>query len=192
MRRIIKVGGSLLLRDDLPVSLPRWIAGQTQAETLVIVGGGKLIGAVRQLDRIRAGDPAETHWLCVDLLDATYRIFSQWFDWPCISTPEGFAAANANGFSLRSPTMVAVRAFYDRYEGNLAAEAALPLDWRTTTDTIAALLAHRTAADELVLLKSCDVEPTASIEQLAEQRVVDQALPMIQSRMKSIRVEKLV
>jgi aspartokinase-like uncharacterized kinase len=190
MRRVIKVGGSLLLRDDLLEVLPRWISRQSNAETLVVVGGGELIDAIRHLDEVRCGDPVETHWMCVDLLEPIYRIFSQWFDWPCIATPEALQWGIESGFSVDSPTLVAVSAFYDRA---CATDHTLdmPLDWRTTTDSIAALLAHRIDAEELVLLKSCDVEPTASLEQLARSGVVDEALPRVPLQATKIRVEKL-
>lgn len=190
MRRVVKVGGSLLLRDDLVKALPRWLAAQSEAETLIIVGGGELIDAIRRLDRVRRGDPAETHWMCVELLDATYRVFSQWFEWPRIDTAEAFCTANETGFSTRQPTLVAVRAFYDRSR-HTAGHAAVPLDWRTTTDTIAALLAEDIGADELVLLKSCDVDATASVTQLSNRGIVDETLPLLPWQPKKIRIEKL-
>ena len=191
MRRVVKVGGSLLLRDDLPAALPRWLATQSEAETLIVVGGGELIDAVRRLDQIRSGDSIEIHWLCVELLETTRQLFAQWFDWPSVCTADELDAASESGFSRQLPTLVAVKAFYGRrLVGHQ--RVAMPLDWRTTTDAIAALLAMRTRADELVLLKSCDVDPRASIEQLAIDRVVDEALPMVASQVKRVLVEKLI
>jgi aspartokinase-like uncharacterized kinase len=190
MRRVVKVGGSLLLRDDLLTALPRWLASQVDSETLIIVGGGELIDAIRNLDRVHGGDAVETHWLCVDLLDTTFRIVSGWFDWDRITTPQAFQEGITSGFSLPSPTLVSPRAFYtrDQVDGSII---TVPLDWRTTTDTIAALLALRTAADELVLLKSCEVDPAASLNQLAAKGIVDEALPTVQFSIGSIRVEQL-
>ena len=187
MRRVVKVGGSLLVRDDLRAALPRWIACQSKAETLLIVGGGELIDAIRNLDRAHGGDPVEIHWLCVDLLKTTFQLFSFWFDWECIRKRQTLLAAIKSGFRVESPTLVSVSAFYDRND----VVAGLPPDWRTTTDTIAALLAQRTAAEELVLLKSCPIDASASIQQLADLGIVDEALPLIESTIRTIRVETL-
>lgn len=187
MRRVVKVGGSLLLRDDLREALSRWIADQSEAETLVIIGGGELIDAIRNLDRVHGSDPVETHWLCVELLETTFRLFSSWFDWECVRTRESLLAAIRSGFKTESPTLISVSAFYNRDD----AVDGVPLDWRTTSDTIAALLAQRTAAEELVLLKSCPVDPSARIRQLVELGIVDEAFPSIESTIHSIRVETL-
>ena len=67
----------------------------------------------------------------------------------------------------------------------------LPHNWNTTTDAIAAALAAETSSDELVLLKSCSVDDSLSIGQLAETGIVDAALPQIADRVKTIRVETL-
>jgi aspartokinase-like uncharacterized kinase len=190
MRRVIKVGGSLLLRTDLAEVLPRWISQQREAESLLIVGGGELIDAMRNLDKVCSVDPAEMHWMCVELLETTYQLFSEWFHWPCIETAEAFQQADQTGFSVDTPTLVSVSAFYNRRSA-VAVDVDVPCDWRTTTDTIAALLARHVGAEELVLLKSCDVDPTASIEQLARSGVVDEALPGVASQATTIRVEKL-
>lgn len=191
MRRVVKVGGSLLLRDDLLTALPRWIASQqADSETLVIIGGGELIDAIRGLERVHGGDDVDIHWLCVDLLETTFRIVSGWFDWHRVTTPQALRSCITSGFSLQSPTLVSARAFYVRDQVD-DPNITVPMDWRTTSDTIAGLLAHLTAADELVLLKSCQVDPTASLDQLVSQGIVDEALPMIQCKIKSIRVEQL-
>ncbi len=132
----------------------------------MIIGGGELIDAIRKLDRVHGGDPVEIHWLCVELLETTFQLFSSWFDWECIRKRASRCWRQSEvGFKTESPTLVSVSAFYDRND----AIDGVPLDWRTTSDTIAALLAHRTAAEELVLLKSCPIDSSASIQQLAER-----------------------
>lgn len=187
MRRVVKVGGSLLIRSDLKQALTTWLDSQSKAETLVVVGGGELIDAIRHLDRTHPGNPIETHWLCVDLLEATCRLCASWFDWKCVHTSETLQARIRDGFGVEVPCLISVSAFYDRSN----APKAIPQDWRTTTDTIAALLARIAAADELVLLKSCPTDPSASVQELADQGIVDEALPLIESTVPSIRVTTL-
>lgn len=189
MRRVVKVGGSLLGKPDLPDAITRWYSRQPQAETLMIVGGGGLVEAMRQLDRVRHVDPADMHWMCVDLLETTYWLLAACFDCPRITTAEAIAHAEQHGFAADTPTLVSVSSFYSRQQDAVGID--IPCDWRTTSDTIAALLAHRVGAEELVLLKSCDVDPTASIEQLARSGIVDESFPLVAQLAPNVRVERL-
>ncbi len=114
MRRVVKVGGSLLGREDLTIALPRWLERQAECETLMLTGGGGLVDAIRDLDAIRPGDPVRTHWICVELLDVTFRLMSNWFDWPTVNTSAQLQQGLIEGFGIDRPTLVAVDAFYSR------------------------------------------------------------------------------
>jgi aspartokinase-like uncharacterized kinase len=186
MRRVVKLGGSLLLRPELLADIHGWLALQSQAENLVIVGGGELVDAVRRLDEIRPADPIDTHWQCVDLLQTTFEIAAAWFDWNLIRSAAELDSALQSGLSSQRPTLVAVKSFYDR-----SSSIQVPLGWETTSDTIAAILAAVVRADELVLLKSCVVEPDFDLAQLAHAGIVDTALLRMQTEQLSIRVEQL-
>lgn len=190
MRRVIKVGGSLLLQANLVSALNEWLSKQSPAENLVIFGGGELIDAIRHLDQVHPGNPMETHWTCVGLLDVTFHLATQWFDWNLVRSSADFQRGVDQGFTGDRPTLIRVSAFYHR-EARIAAERRLPLDWTTTTDSIAALLALQSKADEVILLKSCDVDQAKSIQDLAESGVVDMALPRIASQISELRAEKL-
>ncbi len=191
MRRVVKVGGSLLLQSKLAESLREWIAGQPAAQTLVIFGGGELIEAIRRLDQLRPGDPGEVHWRCVELLQATFDIASSWLvDWPRIDTTGDFDEALAAITSGSPATLVSVRSFYRRDSGSDSG-SQLPLNWSTTTDSIAAELAVKVGADELVLLKSCDVDPEADALQLARKGIVDPVFPRVAGKLPAFRVERL-
>lgn len=186
MRRVIKVGGSLLSSPNLPDSLTRWIERQGVAENLVVVGGGELVDAIRKLDQIRPSDPVKTHWRCIELMEMTRSIFADWFDWDSIITSRQLETVMANEFSSERPTVVAVKAFYDA-----ATKSTVPMDWCTTSDTIAAILALTVEADELVLLKRCELDPRQSIAGLAASGIVDQAIQHLADQVPSIRVEQL-
>lgn len=195
MRRVIKVGGSLLLRPDLVEALPSWLEQQSPTQNLVVVGGGELIDAIRHLDQQKPASPAEVHWRCVDLLQHTFEITASWFgEWATFDSPNGQAdfmelldAEQQRGDSPdhHPATLVSVRSFYGPDSGS-----TLPLTWETTTDSIAAELAIRIDADELVLLKSCRVN-SQSVDDLARAGVVDRSLPMIAPSVRSIRIERL-
>ncbi|MFK8114288.1 MAG: hypothetical protein AB8B91_18955 [Rubripirellula sp.] len=197
MRRVIKVGGSLLLREDLLQALPAWLERQTPAANLLIFGGGEVIDAIRHLDQIRPGDPADTHWMCVGLLDVSFELAARWFDWRFLDSTDDFAQAcksefkASEGSASSQPILIRVRSFYNR-QIHQRESLSLPLDWTTTTDAIAAFLAIETDADELVLLKSCAVDARFDVQQLAQAGIVDEALPGIADRVKSIRVEQFI
>lgn len=184
MRRVVKVGGSLLGRPSLVADLNHWLGSQSAAENVVIVGGGELIDAVRKLDAICPEDPVEVHWRCVSLLDVTFKHFCSRFpDW---NREASFGNVRSLKFSLHVPTTLRVAAFYHRRAG-----ASLPLDWRTTTDAIAAHLAVELAAEELVILKSCDINGNQSLEKLEQAGVIDQAMKTAGYGESQTRVETL-
>jgi aspartokinase-like uncharacterized kinase len=187
VRRIVKIGGSLLTRDDLVPSVNHWLAHQAPAENVVIVGGGALIDAIRQLDAVRPGDGATVHWRCIELLGTTFQIAADWFPgWDQVKTRETFLRGVEFGFSSSRPTIINVGAFY-----HANATQKLPLDWRTTTDSIAVLLGNLSHADEVTLLKSCFVDPEMSVQQLARDGIIDEAVPGISRRFETLRVVQL-
>ena len=192
MRRVVKIGGSLLLRDALVEDLETWLAKQLRSETWIIVGGGELIDAVRNLDQIRPSDPRRVHWRCIDLLATTLQTVADWFPgWRLIQSPEQFQKAQSRVPDADStPLLVAVDAFYR--PGSPVTDA-LPETWDTTTDSIAASLAEIIRADELVLLKSCEVTKGATLAALAQAGIVDRSLPETVQRYRPahIRVERL-
>jgi hypothetical protein len=106
--------------------------------------------------------------------------------WASIENATELHQAIETGFQVDQPTLVAVGSFYGRDLG-----LDLPLDWRTTTDAIAAALTIKCCGDELVLLKSCPVDQSLSIQELAAAGVIDDALPLIADRVRKIRVERL-
>ncbi len=185
MRRVIKIGGSLLLRDALSDSIQAWVSGQPPAQTIGIVGGGELIDAVRRLDAAVPSPSSWVHWQCVGLLRTTFEWLGPQLDgWHLASTPEQFERLK------RCPEcrshLAAVDAFY-----HAATESPLPEDWTTTTDAIAGWLSILIGADELVLLKSCDVDGSRSLTELARQGVVDAALALLADQLPPVRFVNL-
>jgi aspartokinase-like uncharacterized kinase len=189
MRRVIKIGGSLLPQDSLAETIQSWTDAQPPAETVAIVGGGELIDAVRRLDDAHGFDPAWVHWHCVGLLRTTFRwLGDQLLGWQLHATDRQFEELRMRQPRTGSPTrserchLVAVDSFY-----HVGKESPLPEDWTTTTDAIAGWLAVLLDADELVLLKSCDVDDSVSLAELADQGVVDGALPMFADQLRRVR-----
>ena len=88
--RIVKLGGSLLDWRETPKKIAKWIAQQTPARNVWVVGGGNFVDQVRKWDQSTPIDDADAHWICVDLMSINARLVRSWFpSWPivkCIRT----------------------------------------------------------------------------------------------------------
>ncbi|MEO1616106.1 MAG: hypothetical protein AAFV88_09670 [Planctomycetota bacterium] len=193
-KRVLKVGGSLLTCEDLPQRLDRWLASEPNAETIAIVGGGELIDAMRTLDSIQPIASADLHWQCVDLLQITFQwLGTRLSGWQILSQQMEFHALQdrwRQEQTIEGRTLMAVASFYSRRlvaEDNSGLMPKLPMTWATTTDAIAGSLAIAAQADELVLVKSCHVDPGQSLAELASQGVIDEAMPGLADQLPPVR-----
>ncbi|MEN1679972.1 MAG: hypothetical protein AAGJ46_10285 [Planctomycetota bacterium] len=170
----IKLGGSLLRRNDVAERLPAWLeairAREPDENQVLIVGGGGAVEWLRELDRGAGLDPAAAHWAAIGMMDANARAVAGWLPmaeltdaWPpAPSEPSGVCRLLMPGRFLRE------------VEPSLP-RPTLPIRWSVTSDSIAARIASLLSA-RLTLVKSADVEtPTdgAGWRGLAEQGVVD-------------------
>lgn len=156
MLRVVKVGGSLLDWPELHGRLRSYIHQLSPLDsTLILVGGGKVVDAIREYDRIHSLDPMDCHWLCVDLMHSTAHLLGMMFPgWLILDSPQalgGWLIRIRNfGSQAHEAAIVSPKAFYSRVLNS----ERLPVSWDTTSDSISALLASLVEADELVLLKS--------------------------------------
>ncbi len=188
-RRVVKVGGSLLTRPSFISDLRLWVEQQPDAENFFIFGGGEIIDVVRRMDEIHGLESEFSHWFSVALLDTSFQLACHWLsDWQTIETSQELTeelASIGERPALAMNHLVCVKSFY-----HPKAPGDLPQDWRTTSDSIAAWLAHQIDADELVLLKSCEVDPQDSLSQLTQSGVVDQAFASAAKGIPDLRIEK--
>ncbi len=185
----------MLLRDNLADAVNHWLDAHPADQTMIIIGGGKLIDAVRELDQTHKMASEQTHWMCVDLLTATASFAADLFGWPLITTEQQWKELVQRRKTVPDsppgelPTVITPAVFYN--PSTSIPDSHVPHDWRTTTDSIAALLAHQLDANELVLLKSCPIAKQMSLAQLAEAGIVDEAFPGVAGKLRSIRIEQL-
>lgn len=196
MVRVIKLGGSLLDLPDLALRLRRFIESQPDSRALlIVVGGGKIVDAVRHYDLIHSIDPVASHWLCVDLMHSTAQLLQALLlDFPLladarelselVSAESDFDAVVDS--AVRRVAIVSPLSFYSR---TLNAQS-LPVGWQTTSDSISAFLATMLRADELILLKSTDDSKVASQDNL-EQSLTDEAFPSVVPEWLKVRIVNL-
>jgi aspartokinase-like uncharacterized kinase len=145
-RRVVKIGGSLLQRVDLPVCFASWHRRQNPAaQTYVVVGGGSLVDEIRKLDQRFELSDASAHWLAIRGMSITAQLFVELVpDARLVSDPDqidgqsGLFVLDVYEFLLRNGS---------------SGSDALPCGWHVTSDSIAAHLARWLEADELVLVK---------------------------------------
>ena len=162
--RVIKVGGSLLDEPRLPVLFSDWLARQAISSNVIVVGGGPLVDAIRQLDRTQQLGEERSHWLALSAMRVTAQLAAELL----LGTQlvEQFESLVGH-FDVREtppPTIIFDSwQFMRDVEPNLGG-GRLPTSWQATSDSIAARLAFALAQRglhlaEVVLLKS--MLPTA-------------------------------
>ncbi|MCO6456537.1 MAG: hypothetical protein J5I93_14665 [Pirellulaceae bacterium] len=183
--RVVKLGGSLLGRPELPSSLQRWLGQQPPWHTMLLVGGGPLADWVRAADRVHhLGDEA-SHWLAVSALSVTARLVAELLpaarlmeDW--FELQQLVASTQAPGLWILDP-----QSFLRDIEADLPGQR-LSRSWDATSDSIAARLAQVGGARELVLLKSCS-PPAGDLHHLAELGYVDRSFPQLAATLPNVR-----
>ena len=192
---VVKVGGSLLAAADLPARLQAWLHNEAAAHVpthfVLVVGGGKLVDAVREIDRrTPLGDDA-AHWICIELLNVTCRLLAARL--PELDVVEDFAILESRlhrpGITLYGPHQF-MKCIEPHRPGT-----RLGQNWSVTSDSIAARLAVVLAADELVLLKSATPPSqrgkATPLEWLASVGYVDSFLPTLAPELPDLRFAEI-
>ncbi len=156
---IVKVGGSVLTLNDLPQRLQR-VLDQLDGPSALVVGGGAAADAVRDWSSTFALDEPTAHWLAVDSLTLTARLVCELLNRSTASSAavtytwrESCAAVERGQIPILNPRSF-LDALTDTRTVNEQEPPCLPQSWSATSDSIAAAIAVRWQADQLVLLKS--------------------------------------
>jgi aspartokinase-like uncharacterized kinase len=178
--RVVKVGGSLLDWPLLATKLVGWLECQPDANNILVAGGGALADVIRRADAAHGLGEEASHALCVEVLGITARLLA------AVLPGQTKLATWAELQALQSANRLPACQVLDVKDFIHAAEATAPLTklphtWEVTSDSIAAWVACALAADELVLLKSCnppdDVPNEAPYQALAAAGYVDRYFP---------------
>jgi 5-(aminomethyl)-3-furanmethanol phosphate kinase len=161
---VVKIGGSLC--ED--AMLPRWL------ELLGTLGGGRVAivgGGAGYADAVRR---AQQRWQFNDLAAHNMAVLAM--------------AQFAYQLGAMNPALRMARCVADIRQVLQSGHTALWLpfeqqreqvdeatNWQHTSDTLALHLAQTLNAERLMLVKSCDIDPSATLDQLGEAGVVDEA-----------------
>lgn len=183
--RVVKLGGSTLESQNYDLKFMNWFSCLPKARTLLLVGGGPPVDALRHLASLRPYDDEFMHWLCIDAMDLSFRVAQQHLgdSWLGLNHADQLQAWLQT--SHCSNAMVHVRCFY-RADNVGTLPIDLPCNWDTTSDSLAALLAHIVSADELILVKSCSVTPPHDWQALSQAGIVDNAFPKAIKHIKTV------
>ena len=133
---VVKVGGSLYGDPRLGAGLREWL-GEQAAPVMLVPGGGPFADAVRDLDRVHALGADAAHWLAIRALSVAAQFLELLIGRP--QTRHPIRVVDCHDFFRRNDLT--------------------PHTWDVTSDSLAAVVASRTAARKLVLLKSVDIPP---------------------------------
>lgn len=180
---VVKIGGSLFTTPEFPWRLRDWLTAATDersdAHFVLVVGGGRLVDAVRKFDRQSPIGNERAHYLCIDLMDVTAGLVAGAL--PDLPSVDDFDALQYRvrrpGVTLLSPGQ------FVRHVEPMRRGTQLVADWSVTSDAIAGRLAVVLGAEMLVLLKSVLPSPVQhsgyELDHLADAGYVDGFLPML-------------
>ncbi|MBX9677354.1 MAG: hypothetical protein K2X38_01235 [Gemmataceae bacterium] len=170
---VVKVGGSLYDLPDLGVRLRRFLGELDAGRIAVVPGGGITADAIRSFDAVHRLGEESSHWLALRTLTVNAHFLA------------GFLPNYTVAADIRQP-----RVLLDAFEFVKQDETRpdpIPHIWDATSDCVAAQLAWRGDADQLVLLKS-RAWPGGDWLQAADEGVVDRLFPSYAKRLGSTAI----
>lgn len=180
---VVKVGGSLFAEPGAVGLLGEWLDATRVpgACRLLIAGGGPSVDALRVIDRANPLSDEAAHWAAIHVMDANAALLADWLpgatltDWPN-GEPGDWSLACGRWLREAEPSAPGER---------------LRVDWRTTSDAIAARVAVATAAD-LVVVKHTLEKTYTGLTDAAADGVLDPETPRIARGLRSVELVGLV
>jgi aspartokinase-like uncharacterized kinase len=196
--RVVKVGGSLLDEPRLAEVLRRWLVSQSPAVPVLVAGGGRLVDAVRQLDRTHRLGEERSHWLALRAMRVTASFLSDLLSESQLV--ERFDALIDRLYQRKlasdsHPIVFDCWQFLCEVEPH-ASGARLPQTWQATSDSVAARLAFVLRSSglplgELVLLKSTLPAPGSTLLDAVAADILDECFAGLAAALPRVRLVNL-
>ena len=167
---VIKLGGSLLAHvEQLDLVLDAIAVAARSRRLLVVGGGGPFADVVRDIDRRIGLSNDAAHWMAILAMDQYAHLLASRLARGGIVTTARDAARvlDANGIPVLAPSQW------------LSAADPLPHSWDVTGDSIAAWVAGRVRARELVLVKAPGAAAEDVVDRYFATVVPAQLVPLI-------------
>jgi len=149
---VVKVGGSLFDLPDLASRLRLWLDELPPCGVLLVPGGGRLADVIRSFDAQHGLGESLAHELALGAMSLNARLLA------ALLSPQ---ASLVNSWSVCPAPWrqgkVGVADALCFLQANREEEDGLPHSWGVTCDSIAAHLALRGKAAQLILLKSITI-----------------------------------
>jgi len=160
---VVKLGGSLLETAALPACLAA--VERRPGRVVIVPGGGRFADQVRAAQRQYAFDDVAAHRMALLAMQQMAELMRGLLpELEILTAADSLAAGAASAKMLVWAPQVA----------ELDA-AGIPASWDVTSDSLAAWLAGRIAADELVVVKSAPVVAGTDWPELQRQGILDPA-----------------
>ena len=168
---VVKLGGSL---NADPI-LPQWLDLLTQlggGRAVLVCGGGRFADAVRDHQaQWRFNDLAAHNMALLAMVQTAHFLHALNPALQMVTTEADAARVLRLGkTALWSPLSL------------LTGQADSETNWRITADSIALALAQRLGAAELLVVKSCAVDPLHSLAELSAAGIVDAGFATVATR----------
>ena len=130
--RVVKLGGSLLELNDLNSRIEKWLSRQKPAVTIWIVGGGKLVEAIRRQNTCSPVNAEDIHWSCIGKMDENAALLASWF-------PAWIRFEGSDDDEVDDPCLNQILSSLNWTQKHAS---HLPKTWDVTSDSIAATFAN--------------------------------------------------
>ena len=175
---VYKLGGSLLSVPDLARRLGSFLESRRDRRGLLIVGGGAAADLVRRWDELFQLGEERSHWLALRAMKLNEALIAELLpEMPVVRSREEAAAEWERG-------MAAILCAHDFVrDEECRSGPPLPHCWEATSDSIAAWVALRWPADELVLMKSAELDQA---RRMSNRPAVDACFPEVAAGVREI------
>lgn len=157
MTKVVKLGGSLLSARALPACLNK--LAKYSGKLLIVPGGGIFADQVRAAQLQFGFNDVAAHRMAILAMQQMAWLFHALR--PDLAVFGKAAAADGVKTAIWSPCLQELE------------QAGIAAGWDITSDSLAAWLAGQVEADELLLVKSCPLEPEWTLAHLQQQGIID-------------------
>jgi aspartokinase-like uncharacterized kinase len=169
---VVKCGGSLLRRPDVPQRLQRLAAvWQRSGGVVLVAGGGAVADLVRQWQQWWSLSDSQAHWLAIDAMSFQARVLAA-----LLTPPEPPLVSSLDQLVGGLQLVVAdARPLVEEIEARCG--CVLPRSWEVTSDSIAYLIGWAAKAQRVILVKAR--ADRIALSEAAQKGMIDPYLPRL-------------